>query len=153
MSGTDKPPPNTIDESALRAKLLVVPSIIVEKALILYIILTDRLTPLWVRALVAATLIYLINPLDAIPDVLPGIGLADDLAVIAVTLERLSRFVTPRVKMRAKRLAPEWLARAGTNDYKTNTNNEQGVPHDGEEKEDHPGRRRVPFLERFRILP
>lgn len=145
--------PDTVDEGALRTKLLLVPAVIVEKALILYVILTDRFTPVWVRALVIAALVYLINPLDALPDVLPGIGLADDLAVLSVTLERLSRFVTPRVKMRAKRLAPEWLARADTNDSKTNTNNDKGVPHDGQEEESDPGRRRVPFLERFRILP
>lgn len=152
MSAADKPPADRVDESALRAKLLTVPSAIVEKALILYVILTDRLTPLWVRTLVAAALVYLINPWDAIPDVIPGVGLADDLALIAVTLERLSRFVTPRVKLRAKRLTPHWLARENDNDSQTN-NNEQGVPDYGKEKEVQPGCRRVPFLERFRILP
>lgn len=152
MSAAEKSPADRVDESALRAKLLTVPSAIVEKALILYVILTDRLTPLWVRALVAAALVYLINPWDAIPDVIPGVGLADDLALIAVTLERLSRFVTPRVKLRAKRLAPDWLARE--NHLEFNINKEQGVPLNGKEKEDPGGRRgRVPFLERFRILP
>jgi uncharacterized membrane protein YkvA (DUF1232 family) len=117
MNVSDTPPPEPkLDESALRSKLLTVPSIVVEKSLILYVILTDRFTPLWVRALVVAALIYVINPLDTIPDVLPGIGLADDLAVLALTLERLSRFVTPRVRMRAKRLAPEWLKSGGNNE-------------------------------------
>lgn len=152
MSAADKSPADRVDEVALRAKLLSVPAVIVEKALLLYVILTDRLTPVWVRALVAATLIFLINPWDAIPDVIPGVGLADDLALIAVTLERLSRFVTPTVKLRAKRLAPTWLARENDNDSQTN-NKVQGVPDNGKEKEVQPGRRRVPFLERFRILP
>ncbi len=159
MSAADKPPPNTIDESALRGKLLIVPSVIVEKALILYVILTDGHTPLSVRALVVAALIYLLDPLDCVPDFIPGVGFTDDLAVMAVTLERLSRFVTPRVKLRAKRLAPHWLTGREEHDSqpqtatRSNTNNEQGVPHDGEEKENDSGRRRVPFLERFRILP
>lgn len=162
MNASDTPPPEPkLDESALRAKLLAVPSIIVEKALILYVILTDRFTPIWVRALVVAALVYLINPLDAIPDVLPGIGLADDLAVLALTLERLSRFVTPRVRMRAKRLAPEWLKGGGDNEehntqpqteQQSNTN-EQGETNNGQEKESSGGRRRIPFIERFRILP
>ena len=164
MNASDTPPPEpNIDESALRSKLLTVPSIIVEKALILYVILTDRFTPMWVRALVIAALIYLINPLDAIPDVLPGIGFADDLAVLALTLERLSRFVTPRVRMRAKRLAPEWLKSGGDNEEydpqpqtedQSNTSNEQGEPDNGPEEENPGGRRsRVPFIERFRIFP
>ena len=153
-----------VDEAALRSKLLVVPSIIVEKALVLYVILTDRFTPAWVRALVVAALVYLINPLDLVPDAIPGIGLADDLAVLALTLERLSRFATPRVRMRAKRMAPEWLARGDDNtethtpepqtESQSNTNNEQGVPHNGQEEKSSGGRRsRVPWLERFRILP
>lgn len=164
MSTPPLPSPEPkIDESALRSKLLTVPSIIVEKALILYVILTDKLTPMWVRALVVAALVYLINPLDAIPDVLPGIGLADDLAVLALTLERLSRFVTPRVKMRAKRLAPEWLKSGDDHgdpnsqpptDDQSNIDNEQGEPDHGPQKENPGGRRsRVPFIERFRILP
>ena len=159
-----KPPEPHIDASALRSKLLTVPSIVVEKALILYVILTDKFTPLWVRALVVAALVYLINPLDLIPDALPGIGLTDDLAVLVLTLERLSRFVTPRVKLRAKRMAPDWLMRGDkdhqdtdkqdTDNTQPDNNNEQGVPDNGQEKEDDNGRRsRVPFLERFRIFP
>jgi uncharacterized membrane protein YkvA (DUF1232 family) len=164
MNASDTPPPEPkLDESALRSKLLTVPSIIVEKALILYVILTDRFTPIWVRVLVIAALVYLINPLDAIPDVLPGIGFADDLAVLALTLERLSRFVTPRVRMRARRLTPQWLKSGDDNEEHnsqpqtedhSNTNNEQGEPDNGPEEENPGGRRsRVPFIERFRIFP
>ena len=104
-------------------------------------------------ALVAAALVYLINPLDAIPDALPGIGLVDDLAVLALTLERLSRFATPRVRLRARRMAPEWLARRDDPNTQPDDNNQQGVPHDGQEEDHKTGRGRVPFVERFRILP
>jgi uncharacterized membrane protein YkvA (DUF1232 family) len=107
------PPQNNddsaVDESGLRAKLLGVPSHLVEKALLLYALLTVRDTPAWVRALVVASLAYLINPLDLMPDALVGIGLTDDLAVLALALERVSRYVTPAVRERAKALAPEWL--------------------------------------------
>jgi len=83
----------------------------VEKALLLYVLLTARETPAWVRALVLAALAYLINPLDALPDALVGIGLTDDLAVLALALERVSRYVTPAVRERARELTPEWLSK------------------------------------------
>ena len=153
MSVPNLPPEPQVDEATLRSKLLSVPATVVEKALVLYVILTDRFTPVWVRALVAAALVYLLNPLDAIPDALPGIGLVDDLAVLALTLERLSRFATPRVRLRARCMAPEWLARRDERNTQSNDNNEQGVPHDGQEEDHKTGRGRVPFVERFRILP
>jgi len=111
MSPPDTPGEDDVNASTLRDKLLSVPAHIVEKALLLYVLLTARDTPAWVRALVLAALAYLINPLDALPDALVGIGLTDDLAVLALALERASRYVTPAVRERAKALAPEWLSK------------------------------------------
>jgi uncharacterized membrane protein YkvA (DUF1232 family) len=119
MSGPDKPDKPTVDESSLRQKLLSVPAHIVEKALVLYVLLTARDTPAWVRAIVVVALAWLINPLDLIPDALVGIGLTDDLAVMALALERTSRYVTPAIRKRAKELAPTWL---GGGDGDTSTN-------------------------------
>lgn len=111
MSPPDTPDEVRINETTLRDKLLSVPSHIVEKALLLYALLTARDTPAWVRALVVAALAYLILIPDAIADFAPGIGFSDDLAVLALALERASRYVTPAVRERAKALAPEWLGR------------------------------------------
>jgi len=111
MSPTETPGESGVYESNLRKKLLSVPSHIFEKGLVLNVLLTARGTPAWVRALVVAALAYLINPLDAVPDALVGIGLTDDLAVLALALERISRYVTPAVRERAKALAPEWLGK------------------------------------------
>ena len=111
MSPPDTPSEDGVNESTLRTKLLGVPANIVERALLLYALLTARDTPAWVRALVLAALAYLINPLDLVPDALVGIGLTDDLAVLALALERVSRYLTPAVRERAKALAPEWLGK------------------------------------------
>ena len=116
MSPPDTPDEDGVNETTLRTKLLSVPSNIVEKALLLYALLTARDTPAWVRALVLAALAYLINPLDVIPDALVGIGLTDDLAVMALALERASRYVTPAIRRRAKELAPDWLGNNDNND-------------------------------------
>ena len=116
MSPPDTPDEDGVNASTLRDKLLSVPTHIVEKALLLYVLLTARDTPAWVRALVLAALAYLINPLDALPDALLGIGLTDDLAVLALALERVSRYITPAVRERARELTPEWLGKRGGND-------------------------------------
>jgi uncharacterized membrane protein YkvA (DUF1232 family) len=110
MSPPDKSGEDGVNVSTLRAKLLSVPSHIVEKALLLYSLLTARDTPAWVRALVLAALAYLLLIPDAVIDLAPG-GLTDDLAVLALALERVSRYVTPAVRERAKALAPEWLGK------------------------------------------
>jgi uncharacterized membrane protein YkvA (DUF1232 family) len=44
---------------------------------------TDPAIPARYKVLGIAALLYLINPFDAIPDVLPGVGYVDDAAVIA----------------------------------------------------------------------
>ena len=116
MSPPDNSSEGGVDASTLRTKLLSVPSHIVEKALLLYALLTARDTPAWVRALVLAALAYLINPLDLVPDALVGVGLTDDFAVLALALERVSRHVTPAVRERPRVLAPEWLCGRGGKD-------------------------------------
>lgn len=102
------PPPEPtepLDEAAFWRKLRALPMQVVERALLLYVVLTSPDTPAWARALVAFALAYLVNPIDAVPDVLAGIGLADDLVVMGLALERLSRFVTPEARERAAQLA------------------------------------------------
>lgn len=77
---------------------------IIEKALTLYVILTDKKTPAWARALVLVALVYLINPLDTIPDIVPVLGYTDDFSVMVLALERISRLITPPVKKRVEEL-------------------------------------------------
>ena len=46
-------------------------------------VLKDRRTPLWSKgAFVLVTAIYLVSPIDLIPDVILGLGWLDDLIVI-----------------------------------------------------------------------
>ena len=47
--------------------------------------------PFWVIALILAAIAYLVNPVDAVPDVIPVAGLADDAAVIASMLAAISK--------------------------------------------------------------
>ena len=45
-----------------------------------------RAIPWWVIASAAFALIYIINPIDLLPDVIPVIGLLDDAAVLSLCL-------------------------------------------------------------------
>jgi uncharacterized membrane protein YkvA (DUF1232 family) len=79
----------------------------------LYYCLLDPTTPLWVKGIVGAALAYFILPLDAIPDILPVIGLTDDASLLAAAYASASAFVTDdhREKARAwiehEHLAPK----------------------------------------------
>lgn len=52
-------------------------------------LLSDSRVPLAEKALFAAAIVYVIVPLDFIPDVFPFIGQVDDLYLVALTLLRL----------------------------------------------------------------
>ena len=82
---------------------------VLERALTLYVILTDRETPLWARALIIGALGYFIWPFDAIPDTIPVLGYADDMAVMGLVLTQVGRFVTPSMVERVQRLMPEGM--------------------------------------------
>lgn len=45
--------------------------------------------PTRVIAAAAAALLYVISSLDAVPDILPGLGLLDDAAVVAFVVAQL----------------------------------------------------------------
>lgn len=52
-------------------------------------LLKDARVPLAEKALFAAAIVYVIMPLDFIPDVFPFIGQVDDIYLVALTLLRL----------------------------------------------------------------
>lgn len=56
---------------------------VIEKALILYYCLQDSEVPVWAKGVILGALGYFISPIDAIPDLTPIVGFADDLGVLA----------------------------------------------------------------------
>ena len=52
-------------------------------------LLTDARVPTVEKALFVAAIVYVISPLDFIPDIFPFIGQVDDVYVVALTLLRL----------------------------------------------------------------
>lgn len=70
-----------------------------------YFCMLDPETPLWVKGVAAAALSYFILPLDAIPDLLPIVGLGDDIGVLTAALTTISAHVTDGHRQKAR----EWM--------------------------------------------
>ena len=108
-------------DEAFKRKLTGIPRSagrkVVEQALTLYLLLTEAGVPVWLRVAVLAALGYLICPVDAIPDFLPG-GYLDDLLEMALVVRQAGVHATPDLKARARDMVPECLQGTGTgNDY------------------------------------
>jgi uncharacterized membrane protein YkvA (DUF1232 family) len=73
-----------------------------QETVALYFCLLDARTPLWVKGTAAAALAYFILPVDAIPDLLPVVGLGDDASVLAAALAAVSAHITDEHRARAK---------------------------------------------------
>ena len=75
----------------------------VEDLLAAYYCALDRDTPLQVKAALFGALAYFVLPFDAIPDVLPMLGFADDAAVLATALRLVASHMRPEHRDAAKR--------------------------------------------------
>ena len=82
---------------------------VVRTALILYYCLQDRDTPVWARTVIVSALGYFIVPLDAIPDLTPGVGYADDLGALLMALAAVVAHVKPGHRHQAKDKLKEWF--------------------------------------------
>jgi uncharacterized membrane protein YkvA (DUF1232 family) len=51
----------------------------------------------------AATLLYILMPIDAIPDLIPGAGLVDDAAVLALALKLIGKDLAKYAEWRDRR--------------------------------------------------
>jgi uncharacterized membrane protein YkvA (DUF1232 family) len=79
-------------------------------ALVLYYAALSPHTPAWARAVIIGALAYLISPVDAYPDVMPG-GYTDDVGVMVKALAVTAIHITPEVKERARIQVAEWFGR------------------------------------------
>ena len=68
----------------------------------------DDDTPIAAKGMMLAALAYFVLPIDAIPDVIAGLGYTDDAAVFAALLAIVGRHLKPRHR-EAARLAVERL--------------------------------------------
>jgi uncharacterized membrane protein YkvA (DUF1232 family) len=72
-------------KARLKSLLMFLPNLLI----LLGRLVKDRRVPTAEKALLVAAIIYVISPLDLIPDVFPFIGQVDDLYVVALVVLRL----------------------------------------------------------------
>ena len=82
---------------------------VLEKALYLYYAAQSTDTPKWARRVIYGALAYFVLPLDAIPDLIPGIGYTDDLSVMAAALATVALYITPEIKALAQHRIAQWF--------------------------------------------
>ena len=63
----------------------------------------DDETPLAAKGMMLAALAYFVMPVDAIPDVIAGLGYTDDAAVFTALMAIVGRNLKPKHKLAAKR--------------------------------------------------
>ena len=85
---------------------------VVEQALTLYYAMQSPATPKWAKAVIVGALGYFILPLDAIPDLIPGVGFTDDFATLAAAIATVARYVTDEHRRKAAATLGRWLPAA-----------------------------------------
>jgi uncharacterized membrane protein YkvA (DUF1232 family) len=68
----------------------------------LYFCMLDGETPAWAKVAIAGSLTYFLTPIDAIPDLIAGIGFTDDAGILATTLSTVLAFIADRHRQQAE---------------------------------------------------
>ncbi len=97
--------------SKLKSFALTAGREVVEKALILYYTAQNPNVPSWAKGVVIGALTYFISPVDAIPDVLVGIGFTDDLGVLLAAIATVSVYINAQTKEQAKDKMKDWFGK------------------------------------------
>jgi uncharacterized membrane protein YkvA (DUF1232 family) len=71
-------------------------------ALTLFYTAMDSDTPKWAKTIILASLGYLILPIDAIPDIIPGLGFSDDLSALLAAFSSIAVHIKEEHKLKAK---------------------------------------------------
>jgi uncharacterized membrane protein YkvA (DUF1232 family) len=82
---------------------------VLEPALKLYYASQDSATPAWARAVCYGALGYFISPVDAIPDITPVVGYADDLGVLVAALATVAVHVKETHAKQARETLHNWF--------------------------------------------
>ncbi|MEP9374601.1 YkvA family protein [Mesorhizobium sp. KR1-2] len=62
----------------------------------------DKQTPLRAKGILLAALAYFVLPVDAIPDMIFGIGFTDDIAVLTAAIAAVRSNITPAHRLAAR---------------------------------------------------
>lgn len=82
---------------------------VVEKALLLFYAAQEEKAPKWAKATIAGALGYFIVPLDAIADITPAVGYADDLGVLALAIAAVATYINDDVRRKTAAKITSWF--------------------------------------------
>ena len=79
-------------------RLAVLWSVVRGDARLLWLALKHPLSPGWLKPAVGLMVLYVLSPVDLIPDVIPVLGLVDDVVLLPLAI----RFVLKRLPLRVR---------------------------------------------------
>ncbi|WP_156507796.1 YkvA family protein [Halioglobus sp. HI00S01] len=82
---------------------------VVEKALLLFYAMQEEDAPAWAKATIAGALGYFIVPIDAIADLTPAVGYADDLGVLALAIAAVAQYINDDVRAKTAAKLDSWF--------------------------------------------
>ncbi len=82
---------------------------VIEKALVLFYVSKSSKTPLWAKTMIAGALGYFITTLDAVPDLVPMVGFADDIGILTAVAALIAKKVSPDVQDKVDSKLEEWF--------------------------------------------
>ncbi len=82
---------------------------VLEPALKMYYCADDSNTPLWAKTTIYGALGYFILPIDLVPDVVPGFGYTDDLAILAAAISAVTKYLKDEHIQKAQEKLTEWF--------------------------------------------
>ena len=77
----------------------------VEQALAAWFCAVDEATPAHVKATIFGALAYFVAPIDLVPDIIVGLGFADDAAVLSAVVSTVQKHMLPKHIQEAR----DWL--------------------------------------------
>lgn len=82
---------------------------VVEKALLLFYAAQQENAPAWAKATIAGALGYFIVPLDAVADITPAVGYADDLGVLVLAVAAVASYINDEVREQTAARMRKWF--------------------------------------------
>lgn len=82
---------------------------VLEKALILFYVAQSEHIPRRVRVMIVGALGYFISTIDAIPDITPMIGFADDLGILVAVVGAIAAWINPSIQDKVDQKLKEYL--------------------------------------------
>jgi uncharacterized membrane protein YkvA (DUF1232 family) len=70
---------------------------ILKQLRLVWLLFRDGRVPIWVKSVLPISLVYLISPVDFVPDVILGLGQLDDLGIILLGIALFVRLCPPDI--------------------------------------------------------